>query len=363
VSKLTDQWIEIFRAGNYGDKGEYSERDLDQIVANYNPAFHEAPAVIGHPENDKPAWGWVEALKRVGDTLFGKLKQVEPAFEEMVDKGRFKKRSIGLYQTDKGLALRHVGFLGAKSPEIKGLADVRFNDQGKQVIEFTEEDLQVAGEEKTFMDQLKAFWAGRESVTVPPGAAAEKTFSEADVKRFIEEATKPLGEKIAKVEADAKAQATTFAEREKVLQSERLGAAATSAIATLKANGNWVPAFDKMLVPQFFSELAKSPVSIEFSEGDNKINRSLLETAVSIFSALGKIVPGGTLVQASQARQSSFSENPGGRATADPNSIRLNDLATSRQKEKKISFSEAISEVVSEHPELAAPGGIAAGKV
>jgi len=127
MSKLSDQWIELFRAGNYGDKGEYSERDLDQIVANYNPSFHEAPVVIGHPANDLPAWGWVDSLKRVGGTLLGKLKQVQPAFEEMVQQGLFKKRSIGLYHTDKGLALRHVGFLGAQPPEIKGLTDVRFS--------------------------------------------------------------------------------------------------------------------------------------------------------------------------------------------------------------------------------------------
>lgn len=61
--------------------------------------------------------------------------RVQPAFEEMVKQGLFAKRLIGLYQRDKGLALRHVGFLGAQPPEIKGLADVQFSERRGIVIE------------------------------------------------------------------------------------------------------------------------------------------------------------------------------------------------------------------------------------
>jgi hypothetical protein len=81
------QWIEVFRAGDYGAKDKFTTQDLDQMVANYDGGQHEAPIVIGHPEMDAPAFGWVEALKRQGATLFAKLKQVQPEFEEMVRSG------------------------------------------------------------------------------------------------------------------------------------------------------------------------------------------------------------------------------------------------------------------------------------
>lgn len=127
-SPLSSQWLELFRSGDYGDKGNFSDSDLDEIVKNFDPSFHEPPAVIGHPEHDAPAYAWVAGLKRVGNKLLGRFKQVEPAFEEMVKSGRFKKRSIALYSTGKGWMLRHVGFLGAQPPEVKGLANATFRE-------------------------------------------------------------------------------------------------------------------------------------------------------------------------------------------------------------------------------------------
>ena len=86
--------LEIFRAGDYGSKGRYTDPDLDRIVANYDPKLHEAPVVIGHPEHDKPAYGWVESIRREGSTLIGKLRQLQPAFVDLVKGGALKKRSI-----------------------------------------------------------------------------------------------------------------------------------------------------------------------------------------------------------------------------------------------------------------------------
>jgi len=125
MSALEGQWIDVFRAGDYGDKGSYTPVDLDAMVDNYNPARHEAPVVIGHPESDAPAFGWVAALRRVGDTLQAKLRQIVPEFEALVRQGQFKKRSVAFYQTARGLALRHLGFLGAMPPDVKGLRDLK----------------------------------------------------------------------------------------------------------------------------------------------------------------------------------------------------------------------------------------------
>jgi hypothetical protein len=126
--KLTDQWLEIFRAGDYGSRGKYTERDLQAIAASYDPSLHEAPVTIGHPEMNAPALGWVEKLRASGGTLLAKLRQVQPAFEDLVRRGSFKKRSVAFYRPDGGsqLRLRHLAFLGAQPPEVKGLADPEF---------------------------------------------------------------------------------------------------------------------------------------------------------------------------------------------------------------------------------------------
>lgn len=128
------KWCEVFKAGEHSDsagrKRTWSTNDLDRLVSSYNPETHEAPICIDHNEAGGPiiggpAYGWVEALKRVGDKVLAKFKDVAPEFAEMVSKGLFRKRSISIYPDG---SLRHVAWLGAKPPAIKGLKDFTFND-------------------------------------------------------------------------------------------------------------------------------------------------------------------------------------------------------------------------------------------
>jgi len=132
-----NDWIEIFRTGtftaNNGRMLTYDISDLDRIVQTYDPRRHEAPLVIGHPKDNHPAWGWVAALKRVGNRLLMLPKQVVPEFSELVKAGMFKKRSISLYPDG---SLRHVGFLGAMPPAVKGLGDISFNEYECQYVTF-----------------------------------------------------------------------------------------------------------------------------------------------------------------------------------------------------------------------------------
>ncbi|MFZ5986918.1 MAG: hypothetical protein ACOYWZ_07325 [Bacillota bacterium] len=131
------KWFAVFKTGKHtdsaGNEKEWTEADLDKIANGYDPKKHEAPIVIGHPKTNAPAFGWVEKLKRVGDTLYALPKQLANDFVEMVNKGLFKKRSISLYPDG---TLRHVGFLGAQPPAVKGLPDVEFKeDENLSTIE------------------------------------------------------------------------------------------------------------------------------------------------------------------------------------------------------------------------------------
>ena len=121
--------FEILKTGKFlssnGQEKEFSQTDLENIASSYDPSVSEAPLVIGHPKTNDPAYGWIENLKVTGDRLIAKAKQVVPEFLEAVKNGLFKKRSVSLTQDGK---LRHVGFLGAELPAVKGLADLSFSE-------------------------------------------------------------------------------------------------------------------------------------------------------------------------------------------------------------------------------------------
>lgn len=187
------KWNAIFKAGRHTDSAgvtrDFSIADLDAMVAAYDPATHEAPLVIGHPKTDAPAYGWVQALKRDGDRLLAKFRQVPREVAEMVRAGRFKKVSVALYP-DKGL--RHVGLLGAVPPAVKGLGSVQLADGDDwQTYEFN--DSKPEGEDMNELEELRAKLAEAEAKAEAEKKAKEQAFAE-----------KAEAEKKAKAEAEAR---------------------------------------------------------------------------------------------------------------------------------------------------------------
>lgn len=145
-----DKPLDIFRPGRHtamsGATLTFSEADLAKTAAAYDPALHEAPLVVGHPKADAPAYGWVKSLAFADGHLQAEPVQVDEAFAEMVEKGRFKKMSGSFYRPDAPsnpvpgvYYLRHIGFLGAQPPAVKGLRDASFAEDDQSVtVEFGE---------------------------------------------------------------------------------------------------------------------------------------------------------------------------------------------------------------------------------
>ncbi len=122
--------VEIFRAGRY-PQGEFSEADLEELAAAYDPAVHEAPVTLDHAASG-PALGWVASLHRAGDRLVARLRGVSEQLRELVRSGAYRKRSAEIYTNFEGRGkkyLRAVTFLGAGVPEVKGLADLAAFDE------------------------------------------------------------------------------------------------------------------------------------------------------------------------------------------------------------------------------------------
>jgi hypothetical protein len=137
-----------------GQTLSFTEADLAASAKAYDPQKHEAPIVVGHPTHDGPAYGWVGALSAIGNALEATPTQINPEFAEQVANGAYKKISASFYAPDAPgnpvpgvYYLRHVGFLGAQPPAIKGLRSPSFAEGEAGVVEFGEsayDDMQVA---------------------------------------------------------------------------------------------------------------------------------------------------------------------------------------------------------------------------
>jgi hypothetical protein len=317
-SPLENAWIEIFRAGDYADHGRWSERDLDQIAASYNPRLHAAPVVLGHPQHDAPAFAWVKSLRRAGPSLWAQLHQVDPAFEQLLRAGRFRTRSVALYThfpPTRGPYLRHVGFLGAQPPQVKALSPVRFAESAAVAFAFENESTEVlpnpvapatACSEDTmveeraklerpaprparsgiegFLDHLRAFFTtdpasavGRAQAWLPPSSGSSDESAQAESSGAPEPlpsnpaapaAGMNFAEKIAQLE-----QRLDLLAEEKRLADQKLAASRLSRdhqqietfIETLRARGKFPPVFERLGVRTFLEALSEVDAAREAS--------------------------------------------------------------------------------------------------
>ncbi len=354
-------WIAVFRTGKHmdskGTEKTWTEGDLDSIVSKYNPKEHEAPIVIGHPKDNAPAYGWVEGLKRVGDTLWADIKPAVAEFMGWVQKGLFKKRSISLYPD---LGLRHIGFLGAQPPAVKGLPDYAFSDGDAAEIEFEELDSRLRGNNDrkggrgmNFWEELKGFLKGR-GVDVGddyrPGQAG--SFTEAEVKAAVSTAVRK-----AKTEMDASfaEKARLLSDQESALRTKEAELARRSSEASrkeiadfcepLKKQGVITPAMEKMGmgITCFIQAIAALEQTYEFAEADDKGikgRQTPLEFMRAFLSHLPRSIVFREIAQ--------DKDDPGG----GPEEQKRERLIKQYGEHNKCDYKTAMLAVSKEHPEL-----------
>ena len=150
-----DDWIDVFSAGTHTDSAgttrTWTERQLDQIAGSVTSGT--VPVVVGHPQNDAPAYAWVDRLRRVGQQLQARFRDIDPGFRQLVEAGRFRNRSISLKPVGDGKwALRHVGFLGAAAPAVSGLKPVAFDDDAEHVSYEFQDALDMDGDRSDWVE-------------------------------------------------------------------------------------------------------------------------------------------------------------------------------------------------------------------
>lgn len=360
-------WVEVFRAGTQTDSSgytrEWTKSDLETIVKKYNEQkSHEAPVVIGHPKDNAPAFGWVEELKTDGKLLYAKFKQLVPEFVEAVKKGMYKKRSISLYGD---LMLRHIGFLGAVPPAVKGLADIKFNEDNSVMdIEFEEkikegeevmtaelkkqiDDLQnkLKDSEKSFNEKINTLT--QELATTKEELAKKEAALNDSQTKFNEVSDELKKLKDEKKEPELTEKEKEFSEEIRLLKIKLNAQEQLNRIAEYKSfaeqlhrEGKLVTDLKPMVVDLL--EATYNAGKFNFSENGKAVEANVVDKLKEYLSKQPKIV--------------SFSEDAGNdkkKINEESAELKLNRLAMEYlEKNPKLSFAEAMTEVQKQNSDL-----------
>lgn len=270
--------IPFFRAGehtdNSGNTHTITEEDLRAVVANYDPALYSTPLVVGHPEEDDPKYGTVTAIEYDEETseLVAIAEATNEQFADAVNAGQYGTDgsiSVAWYPPnsahnplkDGSLYPRHIGFLGAIPPALKGLSPLQFADTGRNIWVFSE-------------------GGSTEPTPTPPAEPAE---SSSDKDKKIEELMAEIGQLrllIAELKKVQEAEIVTRVEEENVefceglIKSGKLLPAQRKAVITLlNAAPRATLEFNEKKKPfnALLKELLNSaPQAVEFSEKATK---------------------------------------------------------------------------------------------
>lgn len=215
--------LHIFKPGTHtaqcGTTYNFTEADLAATVTAYNPSLHEAPLVIGHPQHDAPAAGWVKSLSATAHGLIAEPQQIDASFAEQIAKGSYKKISASFYHPTAAnnpapgvYYLRHVGFLGAQPPAVKGLRPIELAEGEPGIIEFSEGGLQptsCATALEAENKRLKAELAQRENAARVTVQQALHSASVAYAEQLVAAGMKPLHAPVVIAALDAVQSGTT----------------------------------------------------------------------------------------------------------------------------------------------------------
>lgn len=243
---------------------------LNDIATSYDPQLSEAPIVIGHPKLTAPSYGWVKQASIEGNTLYAHVGQVEAAFADAVNEGRYKKRSASIFLPDSPgnpkpghYYLNHIGFLGAAPPAVKGLGDVNFaaSDAENAFAEFSFDIESINHQpQENPMDKT------------PEEIAAEKAADKQreDDLKAREAALKAREDKVEKAE---KAQ--------KQAEKAALEQDAASFASEMVSKGKVLPAQKQALIEVLVAS-ANQPIS--FSDGSQTVSKSSIDVIKEIIS-------------------------------------------------------------------------------
>jgi hypothetical protein len=359
--------LHIFKPGRQtamsGVTLDFTDADIAACAAAYDPALHEAPIVIGHPKHDAPAYGWVKSLSSDAEGLMAVPQQLDVSFAEIVTAGRYKKISASFYTPDAAnnpvpgtYYLRHVGFLGAMPPGVKGLKQIEFAEDEDGVIEFGE---LPAGAVARIFRGLREWMIGKFGLD-----EANKALSSWDVDWVQEQVAQPETETssfseptpVTKEPTVTPEQAAALlaentrlqglvafadSEKKKLLAEQRHDEHASFADGLI-ADGTLAPKHKDTVIALL--DFAEGEQVLEFGEGAAK---QALPTALKGFlSELPKVIDFGEHATKDKAGTTHSKIVEFAETTTDPDRLNLHVRAAALAVEKSIPYEQAVRELL-----------------
>lgn len=346
--------LQIFRTGKQtamnGVTYEFTEQMLRDAVAAYDTSVHEAPIVVGHPKLDDPAYGWVNRLSfSEGGIVEAEPHEVDAAFAELVDAKRYKKISASWYLPDAPsnpkpgvLYLRHVGFLGAQPPAIKGLKNAEFAANEEGVIEFGDwADSQTASMFRRMREWLIEKFSREDADKVIPEweikSLEEAARSPERVPAYSERSTDP--EQSTMTTEALKQKEADIAKREAALKRAEHVAFCDGLIK----DGKLLPTHKDGVVA-FMSSIDVAG-TVEFGEGDKAVKQGATEWFRTFLSQLPKAVEFRERAPGSVADEKVVSFSAPAGYSVDTSKLDLHTKACAHMIEHKVDYVTAVKAI------------------
>ncbi|MDH1055604.1 peptidase [Aquipseudomonas alcaligenes] len=370
--------LHIFKPGKHvamsGASLNFSESDLAATVRAYDPALHEAPLVIGHPKHDAPAAGWVKSLANSAQGLIAEPHQVAPEFAEQVASGAYKKISASFYHPDSPsnpvpgvYYLRHVGFLGAQPPAVKGLRPIELAEGEEGVVEFADfghetsaglfrrlRDWLIGERGLEVADQVIPNWQIDSLIEVArrdddPRPSFTEPTPPATVEPSTVEESNVTPEEIAALQAEnarLKTQVQQHQDQQRQSRQETTHAANVAFAEELVAAGKLLPKHTAALIATLdFAEDGDAP--LEFGEGDAR--QPVSAGLKAIFGDLPQQID--FAEQASGARRNAdnpVAELEFAEKNTDPDRLALHARASQLAADKNIPYESAVRQLINQ---------------
>lgn len=353
--------IPVFKPGTHtavdGRKITFTLENCIDLAESYDPNLSEAPAVIGHPKLTAPAYAWAKSFEVKDGLVYAKLDQINPEFAEAYNAGSYKKRSLSIYLPDSPgnpkpghYYARHIGFLGAAAPAIKGLPDASFaeSDGEQGAAEFSMADEEFDENLISILSNLRDLLIEKEGIASAdlflPQWRLESLRAISDRKqKEKEKMPQPLDASFAEQQAAIDAKNAELAKREQaLLEKEQTNKRAEFAAFAdeLVKDGKLLPTH-KTTVVEVFMSLGNEPIS--FAEGNTTVNSSPSDLIKKVLSERPAFM--------NFAEKSAAEDEENKVDTQDPKAIA--EAAAAYQKEQSdkgnsISISQAVAHVTKE---------------
>jgi len=359
--------IEIFKPGKHtamsGAVLDFSESDLQAMVDAYDPAIYDAPLVVGHPKLDAPAYGWVKSLSFADGIVNAEPQDVDAEFAELVKAKRFKKVSASFFAPDSprnpkpgSYYLRHVGFLGAQPPAVKGLKSVNFADGDEITIEFGDwEDRTNAGLWRGMRDWLIAKFGLEEADKALPAwnvqtladiaAQPETSETSAFADQPTHEENHVTPEQKAALEAEnaqLKAQLATAEASQAAAAKAKRHDDNVSFAEQLVSDGKLAPKHKDAVVA--FLDFSEADAALEFGEGDAK--QPLAGAFKTFLGDLPKVVEFAEQATHGRATTAATDDDAQFAESADPERIKQHQAIKAHMAEHKVDYATAARAVL-----------------